>query len=69
VDDRNENVFKILMQNLFDKLFGDKGYISAAKPLYEYEPDCRSRSLLFFYNKPVIHFDMEEYTGQPALFY
>jgi hypothetical protein len=46
VDDRNENVFKVLMQNLFGKLFGYKRYISAVQLLYEF--DCRSRSLLFF---------------------
>jgi hypothetical protein len=30
VDDRNVNVFKVLSKNLFGKLYGDKGYISAS---------------------------------------
>jgi hypothetical protein len=30
VDDRNQNVFKVLMNNLFGKIFGDRGYISAS---------------------------------------
>jgi hypothetical protein len=30
VDNRNQNIFKVLMKNLFGKLFGDKGYISSA---------------------------------------
>jgi hypothetical protein len=30
VDDRKENVFKVLMKKLFGKLFGDKGYISSS---------------------------------------
>jgi hypothetical protein len=34
VDDRNVNVFKVLSENLFGKLYGDKGYISAS--LFEY---------------------------------
>jgi hypothetical protein len=27
VDDRNPNVFKVLMKKLFGKIFGDRGYI------------------------------------------
>jgi hypothetical protein len=30
VDDRNSDVFKVLSKNLFGKLYGDKGYISAS---------------------------------------
>jgi hypothetical protein len=29
VDDRNMDVFKVLIKNIFGKLFGDKGYISS----------------------------------------
>jgi hypothetical protein len=37
VDDRNPNVFKVLMKKLFGKIFGDKGYISSS--LFEMLPD------------------------------
>jgi hypothetical protein len=30
VDDRNQDVFKVLMKKLFGKLFGDRGYISSS---------------------------------------
>jgi hypothetical protein len=30
VDDRNQNVFKVLMSRIFGKIFGDKGYISSS---------------------------------------
>jgi hypothetical protein len=30
VDDRNHEVLKVMTKKLFGKLFGDKGYISAA---------------------------------------
>jgi hypothetical protein len=42
---QNMNVFKILIQNLFGKLLGDKGYISATQLFYEL--DCCSPSILF----------------------
>ena len=55
-DDRDSKTLQFLTKKLFGKLFGDKGYISALA------------AYCFFDKKPVIRFDMEQPTGQIALF-
>ena len=72
VDDRNPEVFNRLSDNVFGKLYADKGYISQAlfERMFDKGISIVTGLRCFFGKKPSINIDycIENFDGQLSLF-